>query len=60
MAGVKVEPKKNHGSEILKCSCKHPGQDSLHGPSMRVCNNTLKGYQCSVCLAYRDKPKRAE
>lgn len=36
---------------IMRCSCKHANQDSLHGPGMRV-KNPCKGgdaFRCTVC-----------
>lgn len=39
-------------AEIKKCSCKHVGQDKLHGTGMRVMNSTeKKEYNCTVCGA---------
>lgn len=41
---------------IIKCTCKHPGQDKLNGKQKRVYNetSTVNGkqpiYRCSVCL----------
>lgn len=40
---------------IQKCTCKHDGQDKLHGNGNRVFNLTGKGpvgvkvYRCTVC-----------
>jgi hypothetical protein len=40
-------------ADIIKCSCSHKGQDSLHGSQMRVCNKDQKGTTatCTVCGA---------
>lgn len=41
--------------KIIKCTCKHEGQDALYGNGMRVFNPTGKGndqgsgYICTVC-----------
>ena len=37
---------------ILRCDCKHEGQDSLHGKGNRVFNPISKPgfYRCTVCL----------
>ena len=40
--------------KIMKCSCKHEGQDQMYGPGMRVFNPIGKGsqdagYICTVC-----------
>lgn len=43
---------------IAKCSCKHPGQDKLHGPGMRVMNESKKGLRCTVCGSDRDAPRK--
>jgi len=45
---------------IIKCSCKHEGQDKLHGKGMRVHNicklddDTMNGLRCTVCLNEKD------
>lgn len=39
---------------IAKCTCQHPGQDSIHGPGMRVFNpggTPTKPASCTVCGA---------
>jgi hypothetical protein len=39
-------------TRILRCGCKHPGQDALHGKGRRVHNDTsVRGgeYRCTVC-----------
>lgn len=44
-------------SKILRCTCKHEGQDKLNGPQMRVFNFKGKSradspeYRCTVCGA---------
>jgi len=45
---------------IKKCTCKHDGQDKLHGKGMRVHNKTKIGkgstevkYRCTVCKTER-------
>ena len=44
-------------SKIVRCKCKHEGQDSIHGKGNRVANETAKGsagklvVRCTVCLA---------
>lgn len=41
---------------ILKCTCVHEYQDSVHGPSRRV-HNLMKGglfAKCTVCGTKRD------
>lgn len=41
--------------KVMKCSCKHEGQDALYGVGMRLFNPTGKGssqgdsYVCTVC-----------
>lgn len=36
--------------KILKCTCKHPFQDSLYGTGNRAMNETKSGqYRCTVC-----------
>ncbi|NVZ07984.1 hypothetical protein HW932_01755 [Allochromatium humboldtianum] len=47
---------------IQPCTCKHPQQDALHGPQMRVHNPTRKAtkpeqppvVRCSVCGTERN------
>ena len=41
---------------LLRCFCKHAGQDALHGDGRRVHNKTTKpvdtpnkNYRCTVC-----------
>ena len=37
---------------IVKCDCKHEGQDALHGKGNRVGNKTTKNQtRCTVCLS---------
>lgn len=42
-------------TKIIKCTCDHEGQDSLHGKKNRVANKTVKTsgtkevYRCTVC-----------
>lgn len=37
-------------AEIKKCTCKHEGQDELHGKGNRVFNqDAKKNYTCTVC-----------
>ena len=47
-------------TKILKCTCKHEGQDELHGKGMRVFNSTSKDdtYRCTVCE--KEKISRGE
>lgn len=36
--------------KILRCTCKHPFQDSLYGIGNRAMNETKSGqYRCTVC-----------
>ena len=44
---------------ISSCICNHEGQDSLHGKGMRVFNETVKGYRCTVCLREKQYGKDA-
>lgn len=55
-----------NGTEILKCTCRHAGQDELHGAGMRVHNRAgVSGrkkaseddvvYRCTVCSKERGK-----
>lgn len=43
--------------KIMRCNCKHEGQDQLYGPGMRLFNPTGKGsdqgrdYICTICGA---------
>jgi len=37
------------GTVIARCTCKHAGQDELHGPGMRVKNIGRSGPRCTVC-----------
>ena len=44
---------------ILDCTCKHEGQDRLHGAHKRVHNPTSKdgrvnGWRCTVCAAEKN------
>lgn len=47
-------------AKVLKCSCRHPGQDAVHGDGNRVHNplgivdarNKIRAFRCTVC---RDK-----
>lgn len=42
-------------TKILTCTCKHAGQDKLHGSAKRVFNQTNSGnptqetWRCTVC-----------
>lgn len=42
-------------AKVLKCTCKHTGQDILHGSFMRVFNqiqsakNSTPTFRCTVC-----------
>lgn len=39
-------------SKIVKCTCKHPVQDSLYGPNNRCANETRSGqFRCTSCGA---------
>jgi len=42
-------------TKILKCTCKHEGQDKLHGPGKRVHNQTKDHdvFRCTVCSKLR-------
>ena len=46
-------------SKILKCTCKHPGQDKLHGFQQRAHNQTKTApnqpsvWRCTVCAKER-------
>ena len=50
-------------SKILRCSCKHPWQDSRYGNGLRVFNRTKldrgssgtveSSYKCTVCNSYK-------
>lgn len=50
---------------IMKCTCKHEGQDELHGKGMRVWNKTTKGkaassadvWRCTVCRSEKAAAK---
>ena len=48
---------------IMKCTCKHEGQDKLHGTSNRVFNEldkkggTESHYRCTVCLKEKIKDR---
>lgn len=48
-------------TKILRCSCKHHGQDVLHGPQQRVHNWAVKAEQwrCTICGTLRsgEEPK---
>lgn len=35
--------------KILQCSCKHAYQDSVYGKGMRVANDAVKAWVCTVC-----------
>lgn len=39
------------GTKIVKCTCEHEYQDSIHGKGRRVANAAPKkgGYICTVC-----------
>lgn len=38
-------------SKIVKCNCKSPDQDKIHGVGMRLANQTKAGsFRCTVCL----------
>lgn len=49
-------------SAILKCVCRHAGQDAAHGGGERAHNplavadakNKIRKYRCTVCGAERD------
>ena len=34
---------------IMKCKCKHEGQDRIHGKGERVHNEATTGFRCTVC-----------
>lgn len=39
-------------SQVLVCTCEHPGQDKIYGKHMRLMNpmgGKMPGYKCSVC-----------
>ena len=39
-------------SKIVKCTCKHPVQDSMYGVGNRCANETRSGqYRCTSCGA---------
>ncbi len=43
-------------TKVLRCSCKHPYQDSAYGKEMRVFNPIKKNdlYRCTVCGKEKD------
>ena len=43
-------------TKILRCSCKHAGQDILYGNGQRVHNQCEKStkWRCVVCLTLHD------
>jgi hypothetical protein len=50
---------------LMKCSCRHTGQDNLHGEGIRVFNKVSKenSFRCSVCKTEKgagttDDPKK--
>lgn len=54
---------------IRSCTCKHGGQDKLHGPGKRVFNpftrNNARWARCTACgaevlVADQPKPKKKE
>lgn len=55
---AKDDNKKVGGSRIIKCGCRNPGQDTLHGEGKRV-GNAFAGpmgkvmYRCTVCKTER-------
>lgn len=45
-----------NGTKIIRCSCTHVAQDSMHGKGMRVHNHAAKAgvlkspaWRCTVC-----------
>ena len=48
------------GSAIFLCTCKHEGQDKIHGKGRRVFNEGKGTYTCTVCGAQRSAPSRAK
>lgn len=38
------------GSAIKPCSCEHAWQDKQYGKGLRVKNQCLAGWRCTVCL----------
>lgn len=55
MAGVKATTKKNAGTAIISCTCKHTFQDKEYGKGNRVGNSCNAGYRCTVCLSVKSK-----
>jgi len=39
---------------IKPCVCEHPYQDRRYGHKMRVMNQTVKGWRCTVCKPPRE------
>ena len=50
-------------TKILRCGCKHPGQDALHGPGQRVHNwaEKAKQWRCTICKTpHSDQAEKAK
>lgn len=50
---------------IIKCNCKHEGQDALHGKGMRLHNpgvrqgkDAIVKFRCTVCGDQKSKYQR--
>ena len=41
--------------KIIRCNCSNEFQDNKYGYKMRVCNETSKGYRCTVCAVVYSK-----
>jgi len=51
------DKKSGKGSVIMKCTCKHVGQDQLHGKGNRVFNLMADGKaRCTVCGKMKEVP----
>jgi hypothetical protein len=47
-------------TKILRCGCKNRYQDREHGKRMRVHNEALKAWRCTVCSSEKPKERRRE
>lgn len=36
-------------TKIMRCTCKHEFQDEVYGKGMRLFNEGIKHYTCTVC-----------